>query len=195
MAMGDMVHDMLIDRPPSPARMEYRSTRRSISGSRAPSPIVASAARSCRETAGAKWTSQMNSWQNTDQFLTVNHFCSSKDTELLLQALTGVNSISFFLAQIFKLLSKHSLSQNSHSSLSALCQHSFRTLSGLYKHSINTISTLSVLYQYSISTLSGLYQDSIRILSGLYWYSFSTLSALYEHSQLSMSSHISPSPS
>ena len=23
-AMGDMVHDMLIDRPPSPARMEYR---------------------------------------------------------------------------------------------------------------------------------------------------------------------------
>ena len=24
-AMGDMVHDMLIDRPPSPARMEYRS--------------------------------------------------------------------------------------------------------------------------------------------------------------------------
>ena len=27
-AMGDMVHDMLIDRPPSPARMEYRLGRR-----------------------------------------------------------------------------------------------------------------------------------------------------------------------
>ena len=26
-AMGDMVHDMLVDRPPSPARMEYRSDK------------------------------------------------------------------------------------------------------------------------------------------------------------------------
>jgi hypothetical protein len=25
--MGDMVHDMLVDRPPSPARMEYRSDK------------------------------------------------------------------------------------------------------------------------------------------------------------------------
>lgn len=30
-AMGDMVHDMLIDRPPSPARMEYRSEPRVLS--------------------------------------------------------------------------------------------------------------------------------------------------------------------
>ena len=44
-----------------------------------------SAAPSWWEPAGAKWSSEMNSWQKSDQFRLLNHSCSSKDMEVILQ--------------------------------------------------------------------------------------------------------------
>ena len=38
--MGDMVHDMLVDRPPSPARMEYRSDKHARSVQLQESPPI-----------------------------------------------------------------------------------------------------------------------------------------------------------
>ena len=56
-----------------------------------------------------------------------------------------VNSISFFLAQIYKLLSKHS-----QSSLSALSQHPFSTLSGLSQLSM---SSHELVYIVSVTNI------------------------------------------
>ena len=98
----------------------------------------ASAARSWREPAGAKWSSQMNSWQHSDQFLLLNHFCSSKDTEVITlgpyRSELKTQSPSFWLRfTSFSLGTPQALCQLSVSTLSALCQHSFRTLSALYE--------------------------------------------------------------
>ena len=41
-----------------------------------------SAARRLRELAGAKWSSEMNSWQNFDQIWVLTHFSSSKNEEV-----------------------------------------------------------------------------------------------------------------
>ena len=104
----------------------------------------------------------MNSLQNSDQFLLLKHFCSSKDTEVINLSsyrVTGVNSI-------FNHLFSGSDFQASLRTPRALCQlsvHSFRTLFVKLRFRSRSSPGPFLVHSKSILGNSNLFQFKIRL--------------------------------